>query len=445
MMALLRLLSLQNRHRLNRAGALANGFVDAFRGLCSSVSSTETKCSLSSGPLEGIKVLDLTRIVAGPFCTMVLGDLGAEIIKIEQPGTGDESRIWGPPFCEGSVMSCYFASVNRNKKSICVDMKNSQGLNVIKDLAVQCDVLVENFVPGKLGKFGLDYDDIKNIAPHLIYCSITGFGSEGPYRHKPGYDVIASSYGGLLHITGPQNGDPCKPGVALTDIATGLYAHGAIMAALLQRMKTGKGQKIDCDLLSTQISCLINVASNYLNAGLEGNRYGTAHPSIVPYESFPTVNGYLTVGAGSNQQFKSLCQVLNLEHLALEERYSSNSARVKNRSSLIQELRRKFATKTTEEWMSVLEGCPFPFGPVNTVSQVFNDEHVKEIELVKRISLEGGSEVRVVGPAVKFSHSENRVRLPPPALGQHTNHVLKDLLNYSDQKISMLVKSGAVQ
>ncbi|XP_022195372.2 succinate--hydroxymethylglutarate CoA-transferase [Nilaparvata lugens] len=439
-MALLRLWSLQRKQRL-QTSTLMNGLVDGF---CSSRPISSTSGSQSA--LDGIKVLDLTRIVAGPFCTMVLGDLGAEIIKIEQPGTGDESRIWGPPFCEGSSMSCYFASVNRNKKSVCVDFKTSQGLDVIKDLVLQCDVLVENFVPGKLGKFGLDYDSIHSFAPHLIYCSITGFGTEGPYKQKPGYDVIASSYGGLLHITGPQDGGPCKPGVALTDIATGLYAHGAIMAALLQRNKDGKGQRIDCDLLSTQISCLINVASNYLNAGLEGGRYGTAHPSIVPYESFPTANGYLTVGAGSNQQFCSLCKVLHMEHLLQDERYSSNSARVENRCSLIEELSRTFATKTTEEWMAVLEGSPFPFGPVNTVSQVFNDAHVKEIKLVKSMTLEGGgSEVRVVGPPVRFSGSQNSVRLPPPLLGQHTRHVLKDLLDYSDDKILQLIESGVVQ
>lgn len=236
-------------------------------------------------PLDGIRVLDLTRIVAGPYCTMILGDLGAEEIKIERPGAGDESRNWGPPYVNNTKESCYFVSVNRNKKSVCMDIKHEKGRELLYELARRSDVLVENYVPGKLDSMKLGYDDFAEFAPHLIYCSITGFGSVGPYRKKPGYDVIAASMGGLLHITGPKNGEPVKPGVAVTDLATGLYAHGAIMAALLKRIKTGRGQKIDCNLLSTQISTLINIGSNYLNAGQEASRWGTAHQSIVPYEA----------------------------------------------------------------------------------------------------------------------------------------------------------------
>lgn len=321
-------------------------------------------------PLKNIKIIDLTRIVAGPFCTMILGDLGAEVYKVEQPEGGDEARKWGPPFVQGSDMTCYFVCLNRNKKSLCVNLKTAEGIKVIHDLAKVSDVLVENFVPGKLNHLGIGYEDLKTFAPQLIYLSLTGYGSRGPYSAKPGYDVIAASIGGLLDITGPKDGEPCKPGVAVTDLATGLFAHGAILAALLQRNKTGLGQKIDCNLLSTQVASLINIGSNYLNAGKEAKRWGTAHESIVPYESFSTADGFLTVGAGSDQQFKSLCERTNLLHLSKDPRFIDNKARVKNRTALIAELKVCFAAKTTSEWLKCLEGASFPHGQVNQVSQV---------------------------------------------------------------------------
>lgn len=248
-------------------------------------------------PLAGVRVLDLTRIIAGPYCSQILADLGADVIKVEKPFTGDESRKWGPPFLKNSTDSVYFLACNRNKRSICVDLKS--GLEVIHDLARTSDVLIENYVPGKLNKLGLGYEVMKKVAPGLIYCSITGFGSKGPYKERAGYDVIAASVGGLLHITGEKS-TPSKVGVAMTDIATGLYAHGAILAALLHREKTGQGQKIDVDLLSTQVACLINVGVNYLNANEEASRWGTEHVSIVPYATFKTRDGFFTIGAGSD-------------------------------------------------------------------------------------------------------------------------------------------------
>jgi len=321
-------------------------------------------------PLHGIRILDLTRIVAGPYCTMVLGDLGAEVIKIERLGIGDECRLWGPPFL-GSKESCYFMCLNRNKKSVCVDMKSSDGKQILFDLAKNCDVLVENYVPGKLDEMGLGYSAFKDQAPHLIYCSVTGFGPEGPYKDRPGYDVIAASMGGLLHITGPSDGEPCKVGVAMTDIMTGMYAHGAIMAALLKRARTGVGQKIDCNLLSTQISSLINIGANFLMAGQEAERYGTAHASIVPYETFKTADGgYLTIGTGSDAQFHSLCSKLNLKDLAQDDRYKTNTDRVKNRVPLIALLKETFLSKSRKEWLHILEGAQFPYGPVNSISEV---------------------------------------------------------------------------
>uniref|UniRef100_A0A1B6EF02 Succinate--hydroxymethylglutarate CoA-transferase n=2 Tax=Clastoptera arizonana TaxID=38151 RepID=A0A1B6EF02_9HEMI len=396
-------------------------------------------------PLDGIKVIDLTRIVAGPYCTMILSDLGAEVFKIEQPGSGDEARKWGPPFVKDSKASCYFVSLNRNKKSVCINLKSPHGIKVIKDLAKLSDVLVENYVPGKLDKLGLGYNDFKDIAPQLVYLSLTGYGPIGPYSKRPGYDVIAASIGGLLDITGPLNGDPCKVGVAMTDLATGLFAHGAIMAALIQRSKTGLGQKIDCNLLSTQVASLINIGSNYLNAGTKAKRWGTAHESIVPYETFKTKDGYFTIGAGSDQQFKLLCERLNVSSIFEDIRFSNNTLRVKNRTILIDELNKLFRNKTTSELISLFDGSGIPYGQVNSIEQVFSDPHIKEIGLVKEMSLSDGSVVRVVGPPVLYSDSLNSVRAPPPSLGQHTDQVLSEVLNYSQKEIQKLKNNGDIQ
>ncbi|KAL7306533.1 hypothetical protein TKK_0001226 [Trichogramma kaykai] len=387
-------------------------------------------------PLSGIRVLDLTRIIAGPYCTMLLGDLGAEIFKIEKPHSGDESRNWGPPFLGDAKEAAYFLSVNRNKKSICIDLK--KGKDIIYDLAKKCDILVENYIPGTLSKMGYGYDHIKHVAPHLIYCSLTGYGSEGPYAKKPGYDVIASSLGGLMHITGPKDGFPCKAGVAVTDIATGLYAHGAIMAALLQRMKTKKGQWIQCDLLSTQVASLINIGSNYLNAGKEAKRWGSEHESIVPYEAFKTKDGFMTVGAGSDLQFKNLLEKLEIAELQNDERFQSNTNRVKNRDELLLILRKIFKEKTNKEWNEIFQGASFPYGKINTIKEVFEDPHVQHMKLVREMDHPTIGKIKIVGPAVKYSYAKNDVRLPPPILGQHTYEVLKTILNYSEDTINNL-------
>ncbi|XP_015177313.1 PREDICTED: succinate--hydroxymethylglutarate CoA-transferase [Polistes dominula] len=394
-----------------------------------------------SSPLSGIRILDLTRIVAGPYCTMILGDLGAEVIKIEKPGNGDEARKWGPPFFKGTQESTYFTSVNRNKKSICIDLK--KGRDIIYELAKKSDVFVENYIPGKLAKMSLGYTDIKKVAPHLIYCSLTGYGSEGPYASRPGYDVIASSIGGLLHITGAKDGPPCKVGVAMTDMATGLYAHGAIMAALLQRFKTKEGQWIQCNLLSTQIASLINIGSNYLNAGQEATRWGSEHESIVPYEAFPTKDGYLTVGTGSDAQFTELIQKMQLE--LDSNKFKNNISRVHNRKELLNILRNEFKKRTNKEWMMIFEGSTFPYGPVNTIGQVFEDNHVKHIGLVKEMEHSIIGKIRVVGPPVTYSYANNSVRLPPPILGQHTSEILKDILKYSDDEIKNLTSQKIIQ
>ncbi|XP_058058453.1 succinate--hydroxymethylglutarate CoA-transferase [Anopheles bellator] len=394
-------------------------------------------------PLEGIKILDLTRIVAGPYCTMVLGDLGAQVYKIERPFGGDESRKWGPPFLPNSSDSVYFMAANRNKKSVCVNLKT--GREVIYDLARKCDVLVENYVPGKLDEFGLGYDTLKSIAPSLVYCSITGFGAVGPYRSKPGYDVIAGSMGGLLHITGSENGPPAKVGVAITDIATGLFAHGAILAALLQRYRTGRGQKIDVNLFSTQVACLINVASNYLNANREAKRWGTAHESIVPYEAFETRTGYITVGCGSDAQFVDLCRFLGVEELAQDERFVSNPARVAHRKELIELLGKIIKRKTSAEWMDLFDGASFPVGPINGMREVFADPHLQAIGLVKTLQHPTAGEVKLVGPPVVYGESRNEILSVPPLLGQHTDEVLRGLLGYGDEQLKHLRETKVIQ
>ncbi|XP_066149405.1 succinate--hydroxymethylglutarate CoA-transferase [Euwallacea fornicatus] len=389
-------------------------------------------------PLEGVRILDLTRIVAGPYCTMVLGDLGAEVIKIEKPGTGDEARLWGPPFIGSSKESCYFIAFNRNKKSVTINIQTEEGRGIIYSLAKKSDVLVENYVPGKLDSMKLGYDVLKGIAPHLIYCSITGFGPKGPYSRRPGYDVIAASIGGLVHITGPQGGEPCKVGVALIDIATGLYAHGAIMAAIIKRAKTGKGQKIDCNLLSTELSTLINIGSNYLNAGKEGSRWGTAHESIVPYQAFSTRNGYYTIGTGSNKQFEELCTVIGHKDLAKNPKFATNTDRVANRHQIVEILTKILSTKTNKEWESIFYKCSFPNGPVNDLKATFSDPHVQDIGIVKTMKHPTAGEIRLVGPAVQYSEGGNEVRTPPPNLGQHTNEVLTELLGFNGSKIDDL-------
>lgn len=373
---------------------------------------------------------------------MVLSDLGADVIKVERPGGGDEARKWGPPFVNNSNDSVYFMANNRNKRSICVDLKT--GTDIIQDLVRKCDILVENYVPGKLSSYNLGYEQLKKIAPSLIYCSITGYGSIGPYAKRPGYDVIAASIGGLLNITGPEDGPPAKVGVAVTDLATGLYAHGAILAALYQRLQTGKGQKIDVDLLSTQIASLINVGCNYLNGQKEGKRWGTAHESIVPYEAFKTKNGYLTIGTGSDVQFRALCNYLNIAHIADDPKFLNNQARVENRDEIIKILSDILIMEESAHWMDLFDNAPFPVGPINKMREVFDDPHVKHIGLVKTLQHPSG-DIRVVGPPVRYSHAGNTARTAPPLLGQHTDEVLHDLLNYDNAKINELREQGIIQ
>ncbi|XP_075274700.1 succinyl-CoA:glutarate CoA-transferase isoform X3 [Opisthocomus hoazin] len=334
-------------------------------------------------PLDGVKILDLTRVLAGPFATMNLGDLGAEVIKVERPGAGDDTRAWGPPFA--GTESVYFLSVNRNKKSIAINMKDLKGAKLIRELAAVSDVFVENYIPGKLAEMGLGYEDIKKIAPHIVYCSITGYGQTGPMVQRGGYDSIAAAVSGLMNITGHEYGEPVRPGVAMTDLATGLYTYGAIMAGLLQRYRTGKGLHIDCNLLSSQVACLTHVAASYLNCKIEAKRWGTAHGSIVPYQAFKTKDGYIVVGAGNDQQFVTVCKILNLPEVSKDSRYKTNMLRVQNRKELIDILSTRFSEKATIEWLQLFEGSGVPYGPINNMQEVFSDPQATLVKKTKKM------------------------------------------------------------
>ncbi|XP_069668521.1 succinate--hydroxymethylglutarate CoA-transferase isoform X6 [Haliaeetus albicilla] len=388
-------------------------------------------------PLDAVKILDLTRVLAGPFATMILGDLGAEVIKVERPGAGDDTRAWGPPFA--GTESVYFLSVNRNKKSIAINMKDSKGAKLIRELAAVSDVFVENYIPGKLAEMGLGYEDIKKIAPHIVYCSITGYGQTGPMVQRGGYDSIAAAVSGLMHITGHEDGEPVRPGVAMTDLATGLYTYGAIMAGLLQRHKTGKGLHIDCNLLSSQ--------------------------------AFKTKDGYIVVGAGNDQQFVTVCKILNLPEVSKDSRYRTNTLRVQNRKELIDILSTRFSEKATIEWLQLFEGSGVPYGRINNMQQVFSDPQVLHNGLVMEMNhptagkiavpvftfstlvmLDGphGSPVAVSigqmrkGPGVRYSEFAVSHPKPPPLVGQHTVEILKGMLGYEDDAIEELLRTGAV-
>ncbi|XP_073344213.1 succinate--hydroxymethylglutarate CoA-transferase [Pagrus major] len=359
---------------------------------------SDTRTAAELRPLEGVRVLDLTRVLAGPFATMILGDLGAEVIKVERPGAGDDTRAWGPPFV--GTESAYYLSVNRNKKSISVDLKHPRGANIIQELAAVCDVLIENYLPGKLEQMGLGYKQLSGVNPQLIYCSISGYGQTGPQSTSPGYDSIASAVSGMMHITGPEDGEPVRPGVAMTDLATGLYAHGAVMAALLQRHKTGRGVHIDCNLLSSQVSCLSHIAANYLNAGKEARRWGTAHESIVPYQGFKTRDGHIVLAAGNDKQFIKVCQVLELVELTDEPKYKTNKLRVQNRKELLHTLSQRFLQEKTADWLRRFEGSGVPVGPINSIQEVFSDPQVKHNGLILEMNHPTAGRISVTGKLI---------------------------------------------
>lgn len=392
-------------------------------------------------PLQNIRVLDLSRVLAGPYCTMVLGDLGAEVIKVEPP-EGDETRGWGPPFAGGE--SAYYLCVNRNKRGVVVNLKTDEGRVVLRELAMQSDVLVENFRPGTLKKFDLDFESLHELNPRLVYCSISGFGQTGPLRDKPGYDFMIQAMGGIMSITGEPDGEPMKVGVAAADLFAGQNAVIAILAALQARMTTGEGQYLDIGLFDSQLGWLANVASNYLISGSLPKRYGNAHANIVPYQSFRASDGWFVIAVGNDKHFEALCKMLGKPEWSADERFSTNSSRVVNREELINLLKPIFESKTVEEWLALI-GDQFPCGPINDFGQVFSMPHVREREMLVTMEHPTIGALPLVGSPLKMGGTPVEYRLSPPLMGEHTKDVLKNVLGYSEERITNLMKRGCVK
>ena len=393
-------------------------------------------------PLEGIRVLDLSRVLAGPFATQLLGDLGAEIIKVEAPGRGDETRSWGPPFADGEA--AYYLSVNRNKKSITVNLKTPEGVEIVKRLAKISDVFIENFKAGGLKKYGLDYESIRKENPRIIYVSITGFGQTGPYKDRPGYDFIIQGMCGVMSVTGEPDGEPMKVGVAWTDVITGLFASNAILAALIERERSGMGQYIDVSLLDSAVAAMVNQASNYLISGVPPRRYGNAHPNIVPYQAFKTKDSYMILAVGNDSQFKKFCEVAGREDLAENPEFSTNPSRVKNRDKLIPIIKEIMLTRTTAEWCEALIKAKVPCGPIYNMKEVFDDPHVQTREMVVKMKHPTAGEIPLVGTPLKFSRTKVQFRLHPPLLGEHTDEVLHKLLGFNEKTLKVYHEKGII-
>ena len=472
--------------------------------------------------LSDIRVLDLSRILAGPYATMLLADMGAEVIKVEQPDVGDGTRHWGPPWV--GPFSAYFLSVNRNKRSITVNLKTDEGREIIKSLAAKSDILVENFKVGAMKRLGLDYETLSKLNPSLIYCSITGYGQNGPYKDRPGYDFMIQAHGGIMSITGPEDGPPYKVGVAVVDVTAGLFAanailaalhhrqrtgqgqyidvalldsqvawlvnvaqnyrpgydfmiqaHGgimsitgpedgppykvgvavvdvtaglfaanAILAALHHRQRTGQGQYIDVALLDSQVAWLVNVAQNYFATGQPPKRYGNAHPNIVPYETFETADGFLALAVGADNQFMRLCHVIGRPDLWEDERFQTNAGRVTHRHALIPELQRVFRSRPTDAWMQDLIEAKIPASPINDIPTVFADPQVRHRRMVQTIHHPDAGEIILLGPVPKFSLTPAEIRTPPPLLGVDTDEVLKRLLGMDDKTLTELRTNGII-
>ena len=406
-----------------------------------------------SGALANIRVLDLSRVLAGPWAGQVLADLGAEVIKVERPGVGDDTRHWGPPYLKDAQgndtgEAAYFLGANRNKQSLTIDFTQAEGQRIVRELVAQCDVLVENFKVGGLVAYGLDYASLQAINPRLIYCSITGFGQDGPYAKRAGYDFMVQGLGGLMSLTGRSEeeagGGPMKVGVALTDILTGLYATIGILAALNHREQTGVGQHVDLALLDVQVACLANQAMNYLTTGVPPKRLGNAHPNIVPYQDFPSADGDFILAVGNDSQFRKFCEVAGCAELGSDPRFASNKARVANREVLIPLLRQVTVFKSTAQWIELLEQAGVPCGPINNLQQVFEDPQVKARGLRLDLPHALGCLAPQVASPIRLSATPVEYRQAPPLLGQHTEQVLQSLLGMSAEQISQLRSAGVL-
>lgn len=399
--------------------------------------------------LKNIKVVDLSRILAGPWASQMLADMGAEVIKVERPEKGDDTRFWGPPFIKKATkeqppQAAYFHCVNRNKQSIAIDITQEQGQQVIKDLIAQADVLIENYKVGGLAKYGLDYKSVKEINPQLVYCSITGFGQSGPSAQKAGYDGMIQGEGGLMSLTGEPDGTPMKVGVALVDVMTGLYSCNAVLAALMARQHTNEGQHIDIALLDVQVATLANQGMNYLATGKNPQRLGNGHPNIVPYQTFATQDGSIILAVGNDNQFVKFCQVAQCTSIAEDPWFATNAQRVNNRDKLIPILACKLASHTTQWWIEKLEGVAVPCGPVNTLEQVFNHPQIKHREMVKKVENQQGELIDTIASPINLSATPLQYKSASPDLGQHSYKVLSTVLKYNEDDINALFSNNIV-
>lgn len=396
-----------------------------------------------AAPLEALRIIDLSRIVAGPLATQIFSDYGAEVIKIEQPRVGDDSRQWAPPRAPDGQAS-YFFSVNRGKKSVTIDLKHPRGKALLVELARRGDVLVENFKPGTMDDLGLGHATLRAVSPRLIYCSISGFGATGPYRERAGYDAIMQGFTGLMSITGEPDGPPVKVGVALIDVITALYAHGAILAALHARERTGEGQYLELSLMESGIAALINAATAYLVAGEVQGRWGSAHPSLVPYQAFRARDGYLMVGAGNERLWKGFCELLGAPEWADDPRYDSNAKRVERRAELVRLIEDRLAARPRDEWVAAFAAAGLPAGPINDIGEVFADPQVQHRGMAVEVEHPTAGRIRLPGIPVKFAATPARVQGPPPLLGEHTDAVLRELLGLSEAEVAALRADGAI-
>ncbi len=393
-------------------------------------------------PLDNIRILDLSRVLAGPYCSMVLADLGADVIKVERPDVGDDTRQWGPPFVAGE--SAYYLCCNRNKRSLTLNLKSPRGREIAAELAGQCDVLIENFLPGTLDAWGLSYATLSKRNPRIIYCSITGFGQTGPRRNEPGYDIMIQAMAGLMSITGEADGSPMKLGVAVSDITAGLFASNAILAALYARECRGAGERIDMALFDSTIAWLANAGSNFLVSGVVPQRHGTAHPNIVPYQAFQAADESLIIAVGNDGQFVKFCDAIGRPDLATDPRFATNAARVENREKLVPLLAAEVARRPAAEWLQKLEGVNVPCGPVNTIDRVFDDPQTIAREMLMEVPHPTIGPLKLAGSPLKLASIDHPPRRPPPLLGEHTDQVLADVLKLTQEDIQRLRETGVV-
>lgn len=394
------------------------------------------------GPLEGLRVLDLSRVLAGPVCSMLLGDLGADVLKVEQPGVGDETRSWGPPFYKGE--SAYFLAINRNKRSLTLNLKDPRGLALLTRLVQASDILIQNFRPGTLARLGLGYAEAARLNGRLIYASVTAYGSSGPGAAKPGYDFIAQGVGGLMSITGLPDGPPTKVGVAVVDVVAGLLLTGLILAALHRRERTGRGEDVETSLLQAAVALLINVASNYLVSGEVPGRWGNAHANIVPYQTFATADGHLNVAIANDGLWRTFCQIIGEPSWAEDPEFATNAARTRNRERLVPLLAARFARLPTAAWLTRLEAAGLPCGPVNTVAEVLADPAVRHLKMVQEVEHPTLGKVPLLGIPFTLAGSPSVIRRPPPRLGEHTGEVLGEVLGISPEDVEALRREAVL-